>query len=173
MKLEHKGTITLETQRLLLKEDTKEDLDVLWENLFSDRSAVERCHWKIFKSKEDFINSARSYNLPKNVYAWTIWEKESNTPIGGISIHSQEDDKLLCKVGYSIHPNYWNKGYATEALKVVLEYMLNEIGYQKVVAECLVDNPASKKVMEANNMVFEKEKIINDHPNYVFSKSRK
>ena len=172
MCLNHLGTTRLETDRLILKEDEKEDLNILWDNLFSDKDAVKRCKWKNFESKDDFLNRVQSLNLPKDVYAWTIWEKESSLPIGGISVHSQEDDKLFCKIGYSIHPNYWNKGYASEALKVVLDFMINEVGYRKVVTECLVDNAASKRVMEKANMNYEGEYIINDKPQYVYSKSR-
>ena len=170
--INHIGTKTLYTKRLILKKDEQWDIDKLWDYLFSDKDAVKRCKWKSFENKEIFINSIKSINLNDNEYVWTIWLKNENIPIGGISVHSQDDDNEICKIGYSIHPKYWNKGYASESLEAVLNYMLQEVGYKKVITECLVENSASKKVMEHNNMIFEDEREINDNLNYIYFKTR-
>lgn len=51
-----------------------------------------------------------------------------------------------------MHPNYWNKGYATEALKVAIKELFR-IGYKTVVAGHFVENLASGKVMQKSGMV--------------------
>lgn len=69
------------------------------------------------------------------------------------------DDKLIgiindtgiensnVEIGYAIHPNHQNKGYATEALKVVIEKLFSQ-GYHAVSAGIFEDNIASRRVLE-------------------------
>ena len=53
--LNHLGTIKLETERLFLKKDEKEDKELLWKYLFSDKDAVEKCNWVNFNKNEYFF----------------------------------------------------------------------------------------------------------------------
>ena len=172
--MNHLGSKTLETSRLILKKDTEEDKELLWKYMYSDKEAVSYCNWVDFKEKEDFLKI--KCDNPDNVYAWTIWAKSDNIPIGGISIHHQEDSYYHAEVGYSINPKYCNMGYASEALEAALDFLINEIGYERISGECRVDNIASKRVMEKCNMKFEgikrksyyKDGVFYD--NYLFSK---
>ena len=172
--MKHFGSKKLETKRLILKKDTDDDKEVLWKYLFSDKYAVKVCNWVAFKTKEEFLKS--KFEIPNNVYIWTIWLKDVNIPIGGISIHHQNDDYYHAEVGYSINPKYWGLGYASEALEVVLDFLINKVGYERISGECRIDNIASKKVMEKCNMKFEgierksyyKDGVFYD--NYLFSK---
>ena len=171
--MKHLGSIKLETKRLILKSDTIEDINLLWDCLFSDKNAVLECNWMNFKTKDDFINRFnKNTELPNSVYAWTIWEKESMLPIGGISVHHQNDNELSCKIGYSIHPKYQNKGYCTEALIKVLDFLLNEVGYEKVIGECVLTNDSSKRVMEKANMKYDGI-IVDETSKEVYSYSKK
>lgn len=172
--MKHLGSIRLETNRLILKKDADNDKELLWKYMFSDKNAVNTCGWVNFKTKEEFLKT--KFEIPDNVYIWTIWIKNSNTPIGGISIHHQEDDYFHAEVGYSINPKYCGLGYATEALEAVLDFLINKVGYERISGECRVDNIASKKVMEKCNMKLEgiKRKSYykdgNFYDNYLFSK---
>lgn len=47
-----------------------------------------------------------------------------------------------------IGKEFWNRGYATEAAFVLLEYGFNVIHLDKIVAICKSDNIGFKKVME-------------------------
>ena len=109
--LNHLGTKTLETERLFLKRDEIGEEKIIWNNMFSDKDAAMVCNWKNFENKDEFFKMFKNNtNLPNNVYAWTIWEKASKLPIGGISAHHQNDENATCKLGYSIHPKWQNKG---------------------------------------------------------------
>ena len=50
--------------------------------------------------------------------------------------------------------NYWNKGYATEALKKVIKYLFDN-GFNVIEAEHHIDNIASGRVMEKCGLKFE------------------
>lgn len=52
------------------------------------------------------------------------------------------------EVGYHIAKEYTGNGYATEALKALLEYMAKVKKLDSIYGICLSENVASKKVME-------------------------
>ena len=52
-----------------------------------------------------------------------------------------------CNVGYVILYDYWGKGYASEALKVVSDYLLDS-GYYLVECSCNELNKQSSRVMQ-------------------------
>ena len=74
--------------------------------------------------------------------------KKSNKGIGVIRVTNKWIEENKCKIGYSCGSKWWNKGYMTEAVKKVLEYLTKSIGFDTIIAEISEDNIASKKVME-------------------------
>ena len=83
----------------------------------------------------------------------------TNKIIGFLNEVTSENDEI--EVGYFIASKEWNKGYATEALKVAIEELF-AMGYKRVVAGHFEDNPASGRVMQKAGMkLIEKEEIIN------------
>lgn len=56
------------------------------------------------------------------------------------------------EVGYSVVEPCWGQGYATEALRAVLGFVLAQPGVHRVVAHALVDHQASRRVMEKAGM---------------------
>ena len=55
------------------------------------------------------------------------------------------------EVGYAIHPDYWGKGYMTEALSAVIPFLFSA-GFDEVIAGAFECNPASLRVMEKSGM---------------------
>lgn len=51
-------------------------------------------------------------------------------------------------LGYCIAKKYWSKGYATEAVKGILNYMFFEIEINRIEATYSVNNIASGRVRE-------------------------
>ena len=92
---------------------------------------------------KDWIKNADDSKYEK----WVITLKSDNTPIGNISVNGIEKRHNYCNVGYVILYAYWGKGYASEALKVVSDYLL-ESGYYLVECSCNELNKQSSRVME-------------------------
>ena len=65
------------------------------------------------------------------------------------------NDTEICgktiEVGYAIHPDYWGKGYMTEALSAVIPFLFSA-GFDEVIAGAFECNPASLRVMEKSGM---------------------
>lgn len=71
--------------------------------------------------------------------------------IGAISI-SIDLTEEIGELGFWIGKPYWNKGYCTEAAKVVLMYGLNDIGLNSIHAFHFGRNPASGRVLQKIGM---------------------
>lgn len=79
-------------------------------------------------------------------------QKEDKKIVGIIDIrHDIESNEMLRKygghIGYDIRPTERNKGYATEMLRLALEYFRN-IGLERVMLGCYSDNISSIRVIE-------------------------
>lgn len=86
---------------------------------------------------------------------WIIKLRDSSTTIGSIRINSI-DKKTRCGVlGYEIHPDYWNTGYATEALAAVVDHSHRTMDLNRLEAWTTVDNEASGKVLLKNGFQYE------------------
>jgi len=58
-------------------------------------------------------------------------------------------------VFYSIYKEFWGNGYATEALRAMVEFGFQVVGLHRIWAGCDIDNAASRRVMEKAGMRFE------------------
>lgn len=75
-------------------------------------------------------------------------------------IHIVEINGGEVELGYAIHPDYWGKGIATEALGAAMENLFLH-GFEMVCAGAFDHNPASMRVMEKCGMsLLEKEEMI-------------
>jgi len=69
--------------------------------------------------------------------------------IGFINDCGMENDTI--EIGYVIHPDYQGKGYATEAVHMMIKELL-KMGFRKVKAGYFEENEASRRVMEKCGM---------------------
>lgn len=61
---------------------------------------------------------------------------------------SLDGARATAQVGYSVVEPCWGQGYATEALRALLRYLLTGAGVRRVVAKTMVGHTASRRVME-------------------------
>lgn len=76
--------------------------------------------------------------------------------VGRINLIVFENDKKMAELGYRIGENYTNLGYASEAVKIVLDKAFNIYGLKKIIAGTATDNFASKRVLVKNGFTFSK-----------------
>lgn len=60
----------------------------------------------------------------------------------------------LYEIGYSLLPEYWGKGYATELVKALLEYSFNVLNLDAVCARTIIDNYRSANVLEKTGFTY-------------------
>ena len=76
--------------------------------------------------------------------------------VGRINLIVLGSDKKTAELGYRIGENYTNLGYASEAVKIVLDKAFNIYGLNRIIAGTAIDNFASKKVLIKNGFIFSK-----------------
>ena len=83
-----------------------------------------------------------------------VAEKMSDRLIGMITL---DVDSFFprAEISYWIDKSYRNKGYATEAVKAVIEYGFSILGLNRIQAMHFTNNPASGCVLEKAGMLFE------------------
>ena len=79
---------------------------------------------------------------------WLILHRVQRTLIGEVSVRELPDGTGTVEIGYGVVPAYQGHGYATEAVGAVLDWALRQPGVARVVACCLRDNRASRRVLE-------------------------
>jgi RimJ/RimL family protein N-acetyltransferase len=67
--------------------------------------------------------------------------------VGDVTVTFEEGSRI-CKLGYSVFPPYRSKGYATEAVAAVMEWIFSNSDAEAIVAETFSDWPHSIRVME-------------------------
>ncbi|MDO5442781.1 MAG: GNAT family N-acetyltransferase [Bacteroidia bacterium] len=119
--------------------------------LASDPDVGPRAGWPPHKSIEESREIIRTVFRGERM--WAIILKENGELIGcagylpaSCSNLDITDDQ--CEVGYWIGKPYWNKGYCTEALRVVMDYCFNVKGFAVLWGDYFPENPASGRVME-------------------------
>jgi RimJ/RimL family protein N-acetyltransferase len=76
--------------------------------------------------------------------------------IGNIGIHPQNDvNRLNAELGYFIGKEYWGKGYASEAIKLMVEYGFRNFPIERIFARPFGSNLASQRVLEKAGFVLE------------------
>lgn len=138
----------IETERLILRRYVESDIDVLYEIITDSRLSKFIKYPELTKEEElayikKCINNADESKYEK----WAIVLKESNVMVGNIDVNTVVEKHNYCNVGYTIRYDYWGNGYASEALKAISDYLLNERKYRLVECSCNELNIQSSKVM--------------------------
>lgn len=79
---------------------------------------------------------------------WIVVRKFDDRVIGDIGFKGKPDENKVVEIGYGFLKDYWNKGYATEAMEALIQWALNTSKVEKIKAETLNDNFGSIRVLE-------------------------
>lgn len=156
--MEHKGTICLETDRLILRQFKIEDAEEVFNNWASDDEVTKYLTWPTHSSVEMSRNymefCINGYN-EKNVYQWGMELKNSHELIGNISVVKIIDEIDSVELGWVIGRKWWGNGYTAEAAERLLEFFFTEVSVNRICAGHDIDNPNSGRVMQKIGMKYE------------------
>ena len=156
--LSHKGTMLLETSRLVLRQAVPEDATPMFRNWASDPEVTKYLTWPAHESisvSEWVLGSWLQEYTKQNYYQWMIVLKEIGQPIGSISVVRMRQDIGEAEVGYCMGKAWWHRGIMTEALGAVIDFLFREVGMERVCARHDPNNPHSGAVMSKCKMQYE------------------
>lgn len=142
-------------ERIFLTPLEKEHIEIIrnWRN-----DSIIR---KFFFSWQ-FINKAQQerwfekYCSDETQVVFAIIDSNTKELIGTIGLSKIDHFHQRAELGTLIgNKKYWNKGYATESLKLLLNYAFNELNLNKVYSYVLKDNFGSIKKNKNNGFKIE------------------
>ncbi|NLJ64266.1 MAG: GNAT family N-acetyltransferase [Christensenellaceae bacterium] len=140
----------LSTDRLIIRAPKRRDFADMF--LYSKNPECSRyCLWYPHKSRLDswyFISMLKRENRRQKGQHFVIVVKDSGNMIGTIGITKYSKQDFSAEIGYSLSPDYWGRGFGTEALKSIICYSFNTLKLKRLVAICDTRNIASIKLLE-------------------------
>ena len=154
--LTHKGTQTIKTEKLTLRRFTPDDAQAMFDTWANDERVTRFLTWGTHGTVDvtkfilnDWCNSYEKDDF----YNWAI-EFEGKI-IGNIACVETNENSERGEIGYCIGYDYWGKGIMSEAAKAVIDYLINEAGYNRLEISHATKNPASGKVAQKCGLTFE------------------
>jgi RimJ/RimL family protein N-acetyltransferase len=140
----------LETDRLMLRRLTDANLD----NLFALHNDPEVMRFLIGGepiSRAEIEDDYRT-RFSGDGY-WAAIERATVAFLGWFAFHpTEERDPSEFELGYRLTRAAWGKGYATEGSRALIRKGFTELGVQRVWAETMAVNLASRRVMEKSGL---------------------
>ncbi len=156
--MQHKGTVKLETERLILRQFNTLDASAMFNNWANSEEVTKFLTWSPHKSEEDTKQLLaiweKNYSQP-NFYQWAIELKEIGEPIGSISVVKIDEQINEVITGYCIGEAWWRKGIVTEAYKRVIDFLFKEVKVNRITGRHDINNPNSGKVMLKCGLTYE------------------
>jgi ribosomal-protein-alanine N-acetyltransferase len=84
---------------------------------------------------------------------WAVELRTTHEVLGAAGLNHLADTPEI-EVGYRFLRKLWGNGYATEAARASIEFGLDELHLERIVAVTLPTNRASRHVMEKCGMAY-------------------
>lgn len=156
--MNHLGTKKLETTRLILRPFVKEDAPAMYRNWASDPEVTKFLSWPTYKTV-DTAHEILDIWVPQYsdpaFYQWAIELKDLGEVIGSISVVNTDERVDMVEIGFCIGKNWWGQGIMTEAFRVVIDFLFDEVGVQRIEAGHDPNNPASGAVQRKCGLTYE------------------
>ena len=150
--------VIFETEHLLIREFEIEDATYLCEldsnplvmkHISKDIKHFLPLEYGLEKVKKQILR----YKQNDGLGVWVVIQKETFEFMGWVCLNELDSSHLI-EIGYRYLPSYWGKGYGSEVAKVVLNYGLNTLELNRVVAIAMKDNKASRRIIEKIGMSY-------------------
>lgn len=147
----------LTTERLILRKMLPSDAADMYE--YASMPSVTRfLTWTPHPSIEHtkrYLTYLQTRYQTGEFYDFAIVCRENNKMIGTCGFVRFDTANDSAEVGYVLNPSYHNHGYATEALRAVMDFGFSKLGLHRIEARFMKDNHPSRRVMERCGMQFE------------------
>lgn len=153
----------LETPYLLIRPFTLLDITDVYLNALNDNTIIGLTEARHKKWDIENVNHFIISNNLENTLLLAVILKENNKPIGNIRLFNiNNNNHNNAELSFLFYDrNEWGKGYATESLKIVLDYAFDTLQLHRIFADYYSTNIGSSKVF--NKLDFKIEGVFIDH----------
>lgn len=148
--LQHKGTVRLESRRLLLRPFEEGDVASIFYHWSNDDQVTRHLRWQTHPSTmatEKRLAKWLDAYSGKDFYLWGIQRKEDGRLMGELRLWTVQPHDRVGEVAYCLGREDWGKGYAAEALQMVIRFAFEQVGFNRIQAAHSVATPASGRVL--------------------------
>jgi ribosomal-protein-alanine N-acetyltransferase len=146
-----KSIIQIETKRLIIKLPQLADLDDLYA-LQSDPDVMRYVGTGVRTREvvQEGLLSNIQHQEKHGFSLGAVYLKETGEFIGraGLIYLAFDDTQPDIEIGYMLHKNCWNNGYATELAQACIQWGFENLKVNKLVAVIQPENEASQRVLE-------------------------
>lgn len=165
----------LETDRLILRRLTIDDLDALFA-LYRDpeiRKYFPEGTLTYAETREELEWFLNGHPHHPQLGLWATILKETGQFIGRCGLLPWTiDGRQEVEVAYLLDKAVWGQGLATEAAQAILDYAFKQLGYSRIIVLVDRENAASIRVASKIGMTFEKEGEDEKGPFLLYSMSK-
>ena len=151
--------VFLGTERLLLRRFTESDVDNL-HDLDGDPEVMRFVNGGRPVPRDVIRDQTlprffRAYERFEGFGVWAAIERWTGEFVGWFEFYPWKDaGPEEVELGYRLRRSAWGKGYATEGSRGLIRKGFTELGVQRVVAETMAVNAASRRVMEKAKLTY-------------------
>jgi RimJ/RimL family protein N-acetyltransferase len=138
----------LETARLRLVPPTTGDAAAIFRRYASDPEVTRFLGWprhQTVTETESFLAFSDHEWRRAPAGPYLIWSKQDDTLLGATGLAIEDNGQAV--TGYVLAKDAWGKGYATEALRAMVD-VARQIGVRRLTACCHTQHVASQRVLE-------------------------
>lgn len=104
----------------------------------------------------NLVDKHQKLVLTDTAHVFGVFKKEDGTHLGMVDFSTlARDDFQWGRIGYTIHNQYWRKGYSKEAVNEALNIAFKHLKFHRIEAHINIDNKPSMKLAESVGMQFE------------------
>jgi RimJ/RimL family protein N-acetyltransferase len=161
----------LETDRLRLRQFTRDDADLLVE-LDSDPQVMHYITGGRTTTRqeivEDYLPTFLAYYRRYDGFGfWAAEERATDRFVGWFHLRPPDPDHPLdVELGYRLRRDVWGRGYAVEGSRALIAKAFAEFGARRVNAETMAVHVASRRVMERSGLRFVRT-FVQDWPDAI------
>lgn len=153
----------IETERLILKGFSPDDMKVLFENYPKPeikKILGHRSEEEYLKEESKYKNGYASYN--RSFILFLLTDKSTGTIIGRCGLHNWNADHRRAEIGYTMEDeNHKRKGLMAEAVEAIIGYGFKQMDLNRIEALVGPNNIPSLRLMEKNHFI--REGVLRNH----------
>ena len=154
----------IETERLIIRPFENEDYEQ-WNAGFNNRLPSQYKYDDGYSSnsstytKEWFVDWIQGFSAAAekdDMYILGIFRKEDGANVGKVELFTiLRMDYDWAMMGYSIHNQYFRRGYGKESVQAASAAFFNELDFHRIELHINVDNTPSKELAESAGFRYE------------------
>src|SRR5262245_24157919 len=145
----------IQTERLLLRRSVPDDAETI-SAYRSDPNVNAQQGWErtdVGSVRADIVEmSRRSPGESGGWVQYTVEDRQTGRIVGDVGLSLADPEPNVIKVGYTIAPEFQGSGYATEAIRALVDYAFDALGADAVRAHASAANAPSTGVAEKVGM---------------------